>query len=195
MDGEDVSLTLVTLTTIAVSLPEIQNDTFKSFLKGVREEVDVHHKWLRNNLKKRAPEVNAAAKILQTIQLKTRSPKCKASISEAQMILPSTSLIICANSVHLGWMSHQYNLPQVIVTKCHESVIDKRESSVHAAAQLLVRTAQIIIRLHERELPRLKSDELPFIDKWRSYYKHPTLRKPFLFFKSCFNASYELQNH
>ena len=57
------------------------------------------------------------------------------------------------------------NLPQVIVTKCHESVIDKRESSVHAAAQLLGRSTQIINHLRERELPRLKSDELPFIDK------------------------------
>ncbi|GJZ78213.1 hypothetical protein Tco_0642885 [Tanacetum coccineum] len=73
------------------------------------------------------------------------------------------------------------NLPQVIVTKCHEDVIDKRESSVHTAAQLLGRTTQIINRLHERELPRLKSDELPFIDKWRSYYKPPALWKRLCF--------------
>ncbi|GKC28670.1 hypothetical protein Tco_1035964, partial [Tanacetum coccineum] len=89
------SLALVTLTTIAVSLPKIQNETFKSFVKSVREglayvtdveenlnatddyirtqkaakklweEVDIHHKWLGNNLKKHAAEVNAAAKILR----------------------------------------------------------------------------------------------------------------------------------
>ncbi|GKF51594.1 hypothetical protein Tco_0148061, partial [Tanacetum coccineum] len=88
------SLALVTLTTITSSLPKIQNETFKSFLKGVREglayvtdvekslnatddyittqkaakklweEVDIHHKWL-GNLKRHAPEVNAAAKILR----------------------------------------------------------------------------------------------------------------------------------
>ncbi|GKC76618.1 hypothetical protein Tco_1127392, partial [Tanacetum coccineum] len=72
------SLALVTLTSITSSLPKIQNETFKSFLKGVREglayvtdvekslnatddyittqkaakklweEVDIHHKWLGN---------------------------------------------------------------------------------------------------------------------------------------------------
>ncbi|PWA99033.1 hypothetical protein CTI12_AA013000 [Artemisia annua] len=177
--------------------------------KKLWEEVDIHHKWLGNDLKKHAPEVNAAAKILQWFN---GTAKNKVTEEQSKYIEGpnDTSIyqLICANSMyriyrnnsflshqhlrgyprrpiqgiiindlrHTGCLSHQYNLPQVIVTKCHESVIDKRESSVHAAAQLLGRTAQIIIRLHEQELPTLKSDELPFIDKqWRSYYKHPTV--------------------
>ncbi|GJY80744.1 hypothetical protein Tco_0493495 [Tanacetum coccineum] len=66
------------------------------------------------------------------------------------------------------------NLPQVIVTKCHESVIEKRESSVNAAAQLLGETTQIINTLQDRELPDLDSAQLPFIDKWRDYFNYPS---------------------
>ncbi|GJY35948.1 hypothetical protein Tco_0421326 [Tanacetum coccineum] len=66
------------------------------------------------------------------------------------------------------------NLPQVIVTKCHESVIEKRESSVNAAAQLLGETTQIINTLQDRELPDLDSAELPFIDKWHDYFTYPS---------------------
>ncbi|GKE94726.1 hypothetical protein Tco_1579581 [Tanacetum coccineum] len=42
------------------------------------------------------------------------------------------------------------NLPQVIFTKCHENVIEKRESSVNGAAQLLCKTTQIINNLQDR---------------------------------------------
>ncbi|GKC07233.1 hypothetical protein Tco_0998843 [Tanacetum coccineum] len=66
------------------------------------------------------------------------------------------------------------NLPQVIVTKCHESMIQKRDSSVNAAAQLLGETTQIINILQDRELPNLDPPELPFIDKWRDYLNHPS---------------------
>nr|GEX77857.1 hypothetical protein CTI12_AA013000 [Tanacetum cinerariifolium] len=106
------SLALVTLTTIAVSLPKIQNETFKSFVQSVREglayvteveenlnatddhirtqkaakklweEVDIHHKWLGNNLKKHAPDVNAAAKILRWF-----NDTAKNKVTEEQSIL------------------------------------------------------------------------------------------------------------
>lgn len=44
------------------------------------------------------------------------------------------------------------NLPRVIVMKCHENAIEKREASVEAAAQLLGETTQIINSLQDREL-------------------------------------------
>ncbi|PWA35098.1 hypothetical protein CTI12_AA602070 [Artemisia annua] len=66
------------------------------------------------------------------------------------------------------------NLPQVIVTKCHESVIEKRESSVNTTIQLLGETSQIINYLQDRELPDLDPAELPFIDKWRDYFNYPS---------------------
>ncbi|MFS7960876.1 hypothetical protein Hanom_Chr08g00708191 [Helianthus anomalus] len=66
------------------------------------------------------------------------------------------------------------NLPRVIAMKCHTSVIEKREESVHVAAQLLGETMQIINSLQDRELPSLNPDELPFIDKWRDCFLHPS---------------------
>ncbi|KAJ0722261.1 hypothetical protein HanOQP8_Chr08g0284661 [Helianthus annuus] len=66
------------------------------------------------------------------------------------------------------------NLPRVKAMKCHTSVIEKREESVHVAAQLLGETMQIINSLQDRELPSLNPDELPFIDKWRDCFLHPS---------------------
>nr|XP_043611534.1 uncharacterized protein LOC122583171 [Erigeron canadensis] len=48
------------------------------------------------------------------------------------------------------------NLPQVIEMKCHTSSLEKREASVHAAAQLLGETTQIINCLRDRKLPTLE---------------------------------------
>ncbi|GKC45237.1 hypothetical protein Tco_1062959, partial [Tanacetum coccineum] len=52
------------------------------------------------------------------------------------------------------------NLPEIIITKCHERMIEKRESSVNAAAQLLGETTQIINILQDRELPMGPADFL-----------------------------------
>ncbi|CAH1452263.1 unnamed protein product [Lactuca virosa] len=65
------------------------------------------------------------------------------------------------------------NLPQVILMKCHEIVIEKREASVQVATQLLGETKQIIIRLRDHELPSLMNPyELAFIDKWCAYLEN-----------------------
>ncbi|PWA50765.1 hypothetical protein CTI12_AA469790 [Artemisia annua] len=93
------SLSLVTLTAIAVSLPEIQNDRVDRLLSSVSEgltyvtlveeslnatdkyvntqkaakvlwlEVEVSNKWVENNLKNHAPEVNTAGLILQCLYI------------------------------------------------------------------------------------------------------------------------------
>ncbi|KAI3508038.1 hypothetical protein L1887_23037 [Cichorium endivia] len=65
------------------------------------------------------------------------------------------------------------NLPQVIAMKCHVSVIEKRETSVHTAAQLLGETMKIINTLKERHLPNLNPDEWAYIEKWRACLTHP----------------------
>ncbi|GJR83514.1 hypothetical protein Tco_0154299 [Tanacetum coccineum] len=229
------SLPLITLTAIAISLPKIQNDIIARLQSSVSEgltyvtlveeslnstddyvsiqkaakvlwlEVEVSDKWVGNNLKKHAPEVNTAGLILQWFK-----NKAKNLVTEVQsMDIGSTDdnsiyQSICANSMYritesillsyhtnIDELSQEdlftelssmiadilaaclTNLPQVIVTKCHESVIEKRESSVNAAAQLLGETTQIINTLQDRELPNLDPVELPFIDKWRDYFKHP----------------------
>ncbi|PWA87103.1 hypothetical protein CTI12_AA135620 [Artemisia annua] len=89
------SLPLISLTTIAISLPNIQNDIVDSLLRSVSEgllyvtlveeslnathecvriqkaakmlwlEVEVHHKWLGNKVKDRVPQVNTARNTLE----------------------------------------------------------------------------------------------------------------------------------
>ncbi|KAJ0580373.1 hypothetical protein HanRHA438_Chr04g0166451 [Helianthus annuus] len=62
------------------------------------------------------------------------------------------------------------NLPQVIAMGCHTNVIEKREACVKAAAQLLGETKEIVETLQGRsmEVPSLKREDLPFIDKWHA---------------------------
>ncbi|GJY70358.1 hypothetical protein Tco_0474061, partial [Tanacetum coccineum] len=51
--------------------------------KKLWEEVDIHRKWLGNNLKKHAQEVNAAAKILRWL-----NDTAKNNVSEEQTAAP-----------------------------------------------------------------------------------------------------------
>ncbi|KAJ9549481.1 hypothetical protein OSB04_022024 [Centaurea solstitialis] len=67
------------------------------------------------------------------------------------------------------------NIPHAIVSKCHESVIEKREASVHAAAKLLGRTTKIIRRLETCKLPNMDSEKLAFIDEWRIHLKQSAI--------------------
>ncbi|GJZ89794.1 hypothetical protein Tco_0661721 [Tanacetum coccineum] len=53
------------------------------------------------------------------------------------------------------------NIPQVITMKCHESVIEKRQASVRAAAELLGKTKKILERLETFELPSLYNNDEP----------------------------------
>ncbi|GJT72235.1 hypothetical protein Tco_1031521 [Tanacetum coccineum] len=62
------------------------------------------------------------------------------------------------------------NIPQVITMKCHESVIEKREASVKAAAKLLGKTTKIIERLATVELPNMDDDKMAYIDEWRLHF-------------------------
>nr|XP_043639814.1 uncharacterized protein LOC122610925 [Erigeron canadensis] len=63
------------------------------------------------------------------------------------------------------------NIPRVIITKCQESVIEKREASVKVAAKLLGETKTIIQQLRARELPGMDPDKMAYIDEWRHYLK------------------------
>nr|GEX12514.1 ribonuclease H-like domain-containing protein [Tanacetum cinerariifolium] len=58
------------------------------------------------------------------------------------------------------------NIPQVITMKCHETVIEKREASVKAAAELLGKTKKILERLETLELPSMDDDKMAYIDEW-----------------------------
>ncbi|KAJ0825100.1 hypothetical protein HanRHA438_Chr17g0799491 [Helianthus annuus] len=63
------------------------------------------------------------------------------------------------------------NIPRVITTRCHESVIEKREESVKVAAKLLGKTTKIIERLETCEVPSMDDEKMGYIDEWRLYLK------------------------
>ncbi|GJY35947.1 hypothetical protein Tco_0421325 [Tanacetum coccineum] len=230
------SLPLITLTAIAISLPKIQNDVVDRLLSSVNEgltyvrlveeslnttddyvsiqkaakvlwlEVEVSNKWIGNNLKNHAPEVNTAGLILQWFNNTAKKMVTEVQSMDigsandnsiyrsicASLMYRITESILLSYHTNIDELTQEdlftelssmiadilaaclTNLPQVIVTKCHESVIEKRESSVNAAAQLLGETTQIINTLQDRELPDLDPSELPFIDKWRDYFNYPS---------------------
>ncbi|GKC73975.1 hypothetical protein Tco_1119858 [Tanacetum coccineum] len=178
----------------------------KVVVKVLWLEVEISNKWIGNNLKNHALEVNTSGLILQWF--KNTAKNMVTEVQSMDIDSPNDNSIyrsICANSMYritesillsyhtnIDELSQEdlftelssmiadilaaclTNLPQVIVTKCHESVIEKRESSVVAAAQLLGETTQIINILQDQELPDLDPAELPFIDKWRDYFNHPS---------------------
>ncbi|GKC07237.1 hypothetical protein Tco_0998847 [Tanacetum coccineum] len=110
------SLPLITLTAIAISLPKIQNDIVDRLLRSVSDgltyvtlveeslnatddyarvqkaakvlwvEVEVSNKWIGNNMKNHAPEVNTAGLIamVQRIHAKIRVTEVKVWILEVQ---------------------------------------------------------------------------------------------------------------
>ncbi|GJV28954.1 hypothetical protein Tco_1385402 [Tanacetum coccineum] len=230
------SLPLITLTAIAISLPKIQNDIVDRLLRSVSDgltyvtlveeslnatddyarvqkaakvlwvEVEVSNKWIGNNLKNHAHEVNTAGLILQWFKNTAKNMVTEVQSMDigsandnsiyrsicASLMYRITESILLSYHTNIDELTQEdlftelssmiadilaaclTNLPQVIVTKCHESVIEKRESSVNAAAQLLGETTQIINTLQDRELPDLDPSELPFIDKWRDYFNYPS---------------------
>ncbi|KAI3679380.1 hypothetical protein L2E82_51289 [Cichorium intybus] len=219
------SLPLVTLTIVAVSLPNIQKNLLDCLLSGVREglvyvslveetlnafddhvgiqkaaktlwlEVEANRKWLGNKLPKLAPQVNTAGRILQWLSNTAERNYLRCDNSE-YMSISANSMYRITKTIMLSYDEKidtfsqvelftelssliadilgacLNNLPQVIIMKCHTSAIEKREASVHAAAQLLGETTQIISSLQVLGPPRLNPEELAFIDKWRAYFMH-----------------------
>ncbi|KAI3508036.1 hypothetical protein L1887_23035 [Cichorium endivia] len=230
------SLTLVTLTTIAISLPNIKNNIVDCLLSSVSEglvyvtlveeslnatddnlsiqkaaktlwlEVEVYRKWLGYKLPKPDPQANTAGQILQwfsntaknivtdleIVDIGNRNDNsiCM-SISANSMYRITETILLSNNADIIDPVSQEElfaklssiiadilvacltNLPQVIAMKCHVSFIEKREASVHTAAQLLGETMKIINSLKDRQLPSLNPDELAYIEKWRAYLTHP----------------------
>ncbi|XP_076913049.1 uncharacterized protein LOC143571538 [Bidens hawaiensis] len=100
-------------------------------------------------------------------------------VSQEQLFVQLSSVILISQIL----AACLTNLPRVIAMKCHTSVIEKREESVHTAAQVLGETMQIINSLQDRELPGFNPDELPLIDKWHDWFLHPSHGKSYCFLK------------
>ncbi|PWA45117.1 hypothetical protein CTI12_AA520450 [Artemisia annua] len=182
-------LTYVTLVEESLNATDKYVSTQKA-AKVLWLEVEVSNKWVGKNLKNHAPELNTAGFILQWFKNTAKNMVTEVQNDNsiyrsicANSMYRITESILLSYHTNIDELSQEdlftelssiiadiltaclTNLPQVIVTKCHESVIEKRESSVNATVQLLGETMQIINNLQDRELPDLDPADLPFIDK------------------------------
>nr|GEW71425.1 hypothetical protein LSAT_6X39981 [Tanacetum cinerariifolium] len=124
------SLPLRSLTTIAISLPNIQNDIVDSLLRSVSEgllyvslvegsfnathecvtiqkavkmlwlDVEVHHKWLGNKLKDLSPQVNTTRNILEWFRDTAKHVTGVESVDIEDLDNNSVCKSVCANSIY-----------------------------------------------------------------------------------------------
>ncbi|GKF19886.1 hypothetical protein Tco_0068524, partial [Tanacetum coccineum] len=123
-------LPLISLTTIAISLPNIRNDIVDSLLRSVSEgllyvslveeslnathecvtiqkaakilwlDVEVHHKWLGNKLKDHVPQVNTARNILEWFRDTAKHVTGVESVDIEDLDNNSVCKSVCANSMY-----------------------------------------------------------------------------------------------
>ncbi|CAI9289904.1 unnamed protein product [Lactuca saligna] len=139
------SLPLVTLTTIAMSLPNIQQDTVYSLLSGVSEglvyvalvektlnatdnhvsiqeaaktlwrEVEVYNNWLGNKLPKYNPEVNTPRQILQWLRDTAKSMVIKVESTDIRSQNDNSKY----SSICANSM---YRITETILISCHVNI-------------------------------------------------------------------------
>ncbi|MFS7980226.1 hypothetical protein Hanom_Chr10g00936931 [Helianthus anomalus] len=219
------SLPIVTLTCIAVDLPNVPKDAIKSLLRSVGEgllythqveeslccekeyvnirkatiilwnEVEHNCMWLDKALGKGGFRGKTATDILKWFSNRAKEIVTKLN---GEMVDNPPKELIAANSMYriaetillrdesntepitkkklfalLSGMIADIlcacftNLPRVIIVKCQESVIEKREASVKVAAKLLGKTTKIIERLQTCDLQRIDPDKMSYIEGWR----------------------------
>ncbi|XP_076956849.1 uncharacterized protein LOC143632156 [Bidens hawaiensis] len=226
-------LSIVTLTCIAVALPNIPKDTVRSLIESVDKGLSYTHlveeslscsseylnlrkasmalwheienkcKWLDNPLAKNVFKGKTTTEIIKWFSDKAKEIVIGINVSTNGELVENPSMtLIAANSMyritqtillrfqsniesmtkkqlfaHLNDMIADIlcacftNLPRAITTRCHESVIEKREASVKVATKLLGETSKIIERLETRDVPSMDDGKMAYIDEWRLYLK------------------------
>ncbi|KAJ0815776.1 hypothetical protein HanPI659440_Chr00c33g0738371 [Helianthus annuus] len=226
--GDCWRLSVVTLTAIAVSLPEIEKEEVDCLLECVREgllyvtlvetKLDYRiilqqaaetlwqeistNKWLGNELQnpdfqeytvgqivkwfrdKAKNELenygyrhddsmlvclSSMYRITETILLTYGTNIDDATLSQKELFDRLSSMIADIIAACLT------NLPQIIIMKCrYMSARKERQASVKDAAQLLGETTEIIRLLQDHRIPRMNPSDMPFLYKWRAYFRNPS---------------------
>ncbi|XP_076928092.1 uncharacterized protein LOC143591922 [Bidens hawaiensis] len=219
------SLPIVTLTCLAIALPNIPKDAIMSLLRSVGEglsytyqveeslncekayvnirkatiilwnEVEHKCKWLDKALQNDSFRGKIATEILKWFSDRAKEINGSKMVYTPKELLAVKSMYRIADTILRsgenntepineeqlfallkGMIAEIFsacftNLPRVITAKCQESVIEKREASVKAAAELLGKTTKIIQRLETCDLPSMNPDKMAYIDEWRLYLK------------------------
>ncbi|GJU62904.1 brefeldin A-inhibited guanine nucleotide-exchange protein 5 [Tanacetum coccineum] len=149
------SLSVVTHTAIAISLPAIQNSVVYSLLSSVGVEVEIYHKWLGIKLKN-ATNINGAGLTLQWLKYtannmvtEIESIDIRNTIDDAicrsfssNSLYHVTKSMLVSNHTNIDEVSQEEllsmiydilvacltKLPQVIAMKCHTNMKVKKES-------------------------------------------------------------------
>ncbi|KAL4560977.1 hypothetical protein LXL04_033135 [Taraxacum kok-saghyz] len=185
------SLVVVTLTAIALALPNIENNHVKEFISSMREglqlvtqieeslngnndlvmtrkaarrvwtDVEVYARWLQIDLQQKAYEGKTSKDILKW--LGDESIKVMNEFTRRKNESPDHSLDVLSACFT--------NLPRVITMKCHDDAIEKMEESVRIATLLLSKSKKIMKILKMRQLPNLDVESMAYIDKWHALLK------------------------
>ncbi|KAJ0745417.1 hypothetical protein HanPI659440_Chr10g0398421 [Helianthus annuus] len=221
-------LVVVTLTTIAVSLPEIEKEEVDCLLECVREGLlyvtlveknlnfiyDLQqaaetlwqetstNKWLGNKLQNPAFQKSTAGQIVKWFRDNAKhylEDACRNEDTEHRFIcgnsmynITETILYTYKTNIDDATLSQKElfdslssmiadiiaacltNLPQIIIMKCHYmSAIKERRISVKDATQLLGETTEIIKLLQVHDIPNMNPSDMPFLYKWRAYFRSP----------------------
>ncbi|XP_024984255.1 uncharacterized protein LOC112520188 [Cynara cardunculus var. scolymus] len=178
------SLIAITLTAVALALPNIENGQVKGLLASMSEglqfvthieetldangdlvkarktarrvwtEVEVYCSWLHIDLQMKAHKGKMSQEILQWLS--------DEAIQIVIQFKQKKKDLLCACFT---------NLPRVITLKCHHDAIEKREESIRTAAQLLGKSKTILNILEGRQLPDLDQESMAYIDKWQALPK------------------------
>ncbi|XP_071704033.1 uncharacterized protein [Rutidosis leptorrhynchoides] len=179
LHGDDVhncwSLVLVTLTDVAIALPNVAYTRVKELLAGMREGLKI---------------VKRDVAVQNVIQFKSRKSKSlnrslhKFIVSSYMYRISETVLLHCNKQESwpndeglFDWISSVIadvlcacftNIPCVVTMMCHHDAIEKREHSIHAVAKLLGKSKNILSVLEKRQLPNMDVDSMAYIDNWHA---------------------------
>ncbi|KAI3785580.1 hypothetical protein L1987_44702 [Smallanthus sonchifolius] len=164
LDFKSWSLPIVTLTCIAVALPNIPKETVENLFNSVGEEINESTNGVPvENPPKTLIAADSMYRITQTLLLRYQSNT--EPITKKQLFAVLNGMIADIFSACFT------DIPRVITMRCHEMVIEKREASVKVAAKLLGKTTKIIERLETCKLPSMDDDKMAYVDEWCIYLK------------------------
>ncbi|XP_071704039.1 uncharacterized protein [Rutidosis leptorrhynchoides] len=187
------SLVLVTLTAVAIALPNVVNTGVMELLAGIREGlkfIDLQNKAYKGKTSKEILRLLGDVAVQNVIQFKSR--KSKSMNRSLHKFISSSSMYRITETIQLhchkqeswpndeelfDWVSTVIadlfcacftNIPRVMTMMCHHNAIEKRQQSIRAAAKLLGKSKDILTILEMRQLPNIDVDSMAYIEKWHA---------------------------
>ncbi|MFS7982414.1 hypothetical protein Hanom_Chr10g00962621 [Helianthus anomalus] len=154
--------------------PASQNDPPGQIVKWFREKAKNHLEFCWNDdtdgddVMHRRICFNSMDRITETIIRRYGTNIDDGTVSQKKLFDSLSSMIVDIIAACLT------NLPQIIIMKCHYmSGRKERRASVKDAAQFLGETTEIIRLLQDHDIPNMKPSDMPYLNKWRAYFRNP----------------------